>query len=382
MPRPSFWENDTYYDKADFIIIGSGIVGLNTAINLKEKNPNSRVVILERGSLPTGASTRNGGFACFGSLSELIADMDTQSEDAVFSLVAKRWRGLQRLRERVGDSNLSYQQWGGYELFDEKEAAIYNSCRQRITYFNKKLASLTGHPEVYQLADDKLSNFKFNKVEHLIWNSAEGQLHAGRMMKALVDMARESGVVILNGVDVQSFESMESGVSVYAADGVELRAAKLGLCTNGFTKNLLSALKVEPARNQVLITKPIPYLKIKGTFHYDEGYVYFRNVGNRILLGGCRNRDKEVETTAAFGLTDNIKSALQNFLETVILPNQKIGIEQWWSGIMGLGNSKDPIVKEIEPNVYAGVRLGGMGVAIGSLVGEELAGLMSGEGLS
>ena len=42
---------------------------------------------------------------------------------------------------------------------------------------------------------------------------------------------------------------------------------------------------------------------------------------------------------------------------------------------MGVGTQKSPIVKEISNSVYCGVRLGGMGVALGSLVGQELADL-------
>jgi hypothetical protein len=43
---------------------------------------------------------------------------------------------------------------------------------------------------------------------------------------------------------------------------------------------------------------------------------------------------------------------------------------------MGLGNQKKAIVKPIGKHVLCGVRLGGMGVAIGSLVGKELAELI------
>ena len=65
----SFWEKD-FFIAYDHIVVGSGIVGLSTAIAIKEKQPNSRVLVLERGIFPTGASTKNAGFACFGSLSE------------------------------------------------------------------------------------------------------------------------------------------------------------------------------------------------------------------------------------------------------------------------------------------------------------------------
>ena len=38
---------------------------------------------------------------------------------------------------------------------------------------------------------------------------------------------------------------------------------------------------------------------------------------------------------------------------------------------------KKPILKKVSKNVYCGVRLGGMGVAIGSLVGKDLANLVT-----
>ena len=63
--------------------------------------------------------------------------------------------------------------------------------------------------------------------------------------------------------------------------------------------------QVKPARAQVLITKPIENLDIKGTFHLDKGYYYFRNIENRILFGGGRNLDFEGETTTEFNSNRN-----------------------------------------------------------------------------
>jgi glycine/D-amino acid oxidase-like deaminating enzyme len=117
-------------------------------------------------------------------------------------------------------------------------------------------------------------------------------------------------------------------------------------------------------------------LDIKGTFHLDKGYYYFRNIGNRILFGGGRNLDFEGETTSEFGETEQIQNRLEHLLREVILPNQEFKIEHRWSGIMGLGSSKKPIVSQLSDHVYCGVRLGGMGVAIGSLIGTELADLI------
>jgi glycine/D-amino acid oxidase-like deaminating enzyme len=125
-----------------------------------------------------------------------------------------------------------------------------------------------------------------------------------------------------------------------------------------------------------LITKPIANLDIRGTFHLDKGYYYFRNFENRILLGGGRNLDFEGETTTELAQTEKIQNKLEDLLKDVILPHREVEIEHRWSGIMGIGTSKTPIVSQISEHVYCGVRLGGMGVAIGSIVGKELAELV------
>jgi glycine/D-amino acid oxidase-like deaminating enzyme len=86
--------------------------------------------------------------------------------------------------------------------------------------------------------------------------------------------------------------------------------------------------------------------------------------------------DFNIEMTDAFGTTILIQNALKDLLHTTILPNQPVEIDTWWSGILGIGSVKQPIIKHISPNIVVAVRMGGMGVAIGSLVGEEAAHLI------
>ena len=128
-----------------------------------------------------------------------------------------------------------------------------------------------------------------------------------------------------------------------------------------------------PARAQVLVTKPIDNLQIKGTFHLDKGYYYFRNIGNRVLFGGGRNLDFKTEETTEMELTELVQKQLEHLLKTVVLPSNEFEIEKRWSGIMGIGKQKKPIVKALSNNIFCGVRLGGMGVAIGSSIGKQLS---------
>jgi gamma-glutamylputrescine oxidase len=152
-----------------------------------------------------------------------------------------------------------------------------------------------------------------------------------------------------------------------------LNFQKLFICTNGFTKNLLPDIEVQAARNQVLVTEPIAGLDWKGVYHYDKGYYYFRRIGDRILLGGARNFDPQTELTTDFSKNEKIIEELKRFLKEDILSGREVAITHQWTGILGIGKSKYPIMKEFENNCYLAVRLGGMGVAIGSYLGQEVA---------
>jgi gamma-glutamylputrescine oxidase len=367
----SFWEQDRYFNKVDVCIIGSGIVGLNAALHLKKKSPTLSILVLERGFLPTGASTKNAGFACYGSVSELNDDLLRHTEAEVFALVEKRWKGLKRLRKNVGDEALDYKGYGGFEVFTDEKTFV--NCSDKIAYFNSALARITGIKQVYKVTDKKIASQGLKGFSHMILNTGEGQIDTGKMMDALSEKARKAGVKILYGIGIASFESLGTGVRIDTDLKFSFPAKRLLIATNGFAKQLLPELVVEPARAQVLVTSPVKGLKLKGAFHYDKGFYYFRNIGNRVLLGGGRNLDFKTEETDAFGLTEKVQQKLEELLKNNILPGAVYSIEQRWSGIMGIGPQKSSIIKEVKKNIFCAVRMGGMGIAIGSLVGEDAA---------
>jgi len=365
----SYWEIKSWLTNIDYTIVGSGIVGLNGALQLRNRYPKAKILILEKGLLPQGASTKNAGFACFGSLSEIIDDLKTHTEDEVFQLVKKRIDGLQLLRETLGDFNIDYKELGGYELFSK--ADLLEQCQSQKDQINTLLKPLF-NDKVFSFESNTF-NFE-NCKEQLGFNKFEGQIDTGKMMVSLTQLVLSAGIKILNNVTVESFSEDQNSVKI-KTNQFEFSTSKLLIATNGFASSL-DISEVKPARAQVLITKPIGNLHIKGTFHLDEGYYYFRNIDNRILFGGGRNLDFKGEETTQLEQTELIQNKLEDLLKITILPNTPFEIDHRWSGIMGVGQQKKPIVKQLSNNVYCGVRLGGMGVAIGSLIGKELADLL------
>jgi hypothetical protein len=369
----SFWEVDSYFRHVDLAIIGGGIVGMNAALEARQLHPEMNIIILERGALPSGASTKNAGFACFGSVSELKMDIAQTGFDNVVRLAEKRYRGLQALREMLGDSTIGLHEKGGMELFMSSEQSLFEECVALLPELNRAFSDVIG-PDCYHVTDGKIAEYGFGSVSHIITNQYEAQIDTGKMMRVLTSLCIKEDIAVLTGMNVEHIRWDDHGVDLMV-NNLLLRVGRVIVATNGFAAELIQ-VPVQPARAQVLITKPIDNLRLEGTFHYDRGYNYFRNVGKRVLLGGGRNLDPVGETTTALSVTADIQRHLEQLLRDVILPGTPFQIDMRWSGIMGVGSEKMPIIKALHPRVVCAVRMGGMGVALGTLAGKEAAALL------
>ena len=371
----SYWEQQSFTDY-DYVIVGGGISGCFTALTLAQLNPNKRIAILESGLFPNGASTKNAGFACFGSLTELEADLEQMSETALVDLVSLRYEGLQRLRASLGDREIGYKADGGYELFFDAQPTL----EQRIERMNELLFPLF-RKRIFQTAQHQIKHCGFSSaaLTTCVFNPLEGTLDTGKMMWALQQKLMQMGVKIFTQTPLIDFEETPSKISLRVKtlnDHQQLNAQQVAFCTNAFSKEWFPKEEIFPGRGTIVVTNKIEGLTWEGGFHYYQGYRYFRTVDGRLLLGGGRELDLKGEQTTAFGINPQIKAALLEDIKNFILPNTPFTIDYEWSGIMAFGRSKKPIVKRITPRIVLGARLGGMGVSIGSEIGKATADLL------
>lgn len=365
----SYWEKE-HFRKFDTVIVGAGLTGLHTAYQLKSKDPERRILVLERASIPTGASTKNAGFACFGSVTEILDDLNSMSENEVENLVRQRWQGLQLTKKMVDLNRIQYTSWGGFELLNREQEGVID----KIDSINQLLAPIFER-DVFSQRNDLIEKFGFNQqaVQQLIYNPLEGQLNPYQLVSALTQKCRNAGVEIITGQEVEEIEGSRP-YSIRCKNGFTVETSQTIICTNAFASELAgSAAQLQPGRGQVLITEPIENLKVKGVFHWEAGYYYFRNYGNRIVFGGGRQLDFEQENTRLIEVSETIQTDLENRLKNVILPGLSVKIDHRWAGIMAFGPTKKTHIEIDGQQRILGVGLNGMGVALSAKVGEEIA---------
>lgn len=367
----SFWEKDVFLKKYDVIIIGAGFSGLWLAYFLKKYQPKIEIAMLEAGILPMGASTKNAGFSCFGSPTELLENIEVMGFDQAMFWAEKRYEGIKMIGQYFG-SEIEYDACGGTELFSDK--AIFEETKEQLNVLNQSIKSIVGNDNHFFIDEDIIQNAGFSGFQYAIKNTVEGSIHSGKLINTMTEALQAMKVKIFNGVKVQKFDNEADSVRIYAENEIVFEAKHLSVTTNAFTKQLLSEVDLYPGRGQVLITEPIENLNWRGTFHFDKGYYYFRNYRNRVLFGGGRNLDFQTENTDEFALTDLVQNRLEELLYENIIPKHKnIKIDQRWSGIMAFDETKTPVSKCLNPRISLSVRMNGMGVALAPTLSENLA---------
>ena len=334
---------------------------MSAALRLRQRHPDWRMLIVDRATVG-GATTRNAGFACFGSPSELLEDWQQLGAEATVALVKMRWDGLQALRQTWGDHALGYRDCGAVEAFSDP--ALLAACRDALPRLNEALCDTLGTEPF--TTDVKAGDAGLTGLEGVIASPLEGAIDTSCLATTLREQLHRENIGLLTGHEVTNLIHGQGCWTVETADG-HIQAPRVLVANNGWASALLD-LDVQTAPNTVLVSQPQAALLLPSTVHHDRGYVYAREVDGRVLIGGgrhwtCSSEAERVERLKAWAV-EHI-AGLSHF-----------EVEFQWQGHLGVGASRGPLIEDLGDGLYAGVRMGGMGVAIGTLVGRKLADLV------
>jgi glycine/D-amino acid oxidase-like deaminating enzyme len=386
----SYWEARTWLEDLDLLVVGAGIVGMSAALHTRQLHPEARIAVVDRSPFSDGGTTRNAGFACFGSPEELAADRASIGDAAAADLVRRRLEGLTLLRSLLGDDQIRYAPTGSYSLLRP------GTPPPDLTDLNAWLAPVTGRPDTFFPTPPAPPppGIAPHLAHGAVFSPLEGHLDTGRLVARFRSLLHTAGIPLLHGLSASSIRahhdrptltltpnsnsnSNSNPNSNSNSNSNSISPRNLLIATNAFAAQLLPDLDVRPVPNRVLVTAPIPGLDLRGTFHMDAGYVYFRELDGRVLIGGGRHFPEAAGDEAG----DAVRARLLRELGEWVPAARGVGVDYDWTGLLGIGSDRTPIVTtvpHIATGVIVAVRMGGMGVAIGAGVGMEAAGLVRG----
>jgi len=370
--RTSYWEATSFLRPVDVAIIGGGLTGLQTALAIRARQPDWEIIIVERSAYGMGASTRNAGFACFGAPTEILEDIELYGRAETMQTIKARYNGIVRLADQYG-AYCNYHNHGGYEVFSRNEK--YQEVVAALPLLNELFSEATGHQQVWTV-DEQVAGLRADVQS--VSNRLEGQLHPGKLVAHLQSLCQANNIRQLYGLAVTQIDQIINGAKVILSNKQSFNARQIVLATNAFSQTLLSSLPIKPARNQVFVTQPINKLQLRGCFHHERGYFYFRNLGkDRILIGGARHLAGDVSNTTTFGPNVSIEKELKKYLNKFVegIDKQDFKIDLSWSGIIAQGG-KSPIVQRHENGWVLALRLSGMGVALSANIAQRAAAIL------
>jgi glycine/D-amino acid oxidase-like deaminating enzyme len=366
----SYWEQDLFSSPYDIVIVGAGFSGLSTAYFLARTRPELSIAVLEERVIQRAASTRNAGMACISSISELIDDVEHSGWAPVLKLVEQRWRGLKLMQQLFPAELIDFRLVPAGELFFEGQKYGKDRYLHRIDEANEYLKEITGS-NYFSITEPFLGT---RKGQVMVKHREEGQIHPGRLHRAWMNRVRANGVDIFEGVRCLSHEKKNEDIYIRTS-GPSLSTKQLLVCTNGEAGELLKGAAVHQVQNHVFVFAPKDGVDWSGNLHAESGYIYARNIGHRLLVGGARHitTDKGQE----LGNNDEeVRSYLMDFASEYLWTKSKNELPQpefEWTGYLGVGPQKTPLLKEWTPGVFALCRLSGMGVALSTYLGQKTA---------
>ena len=384
-----YWESEHLLAPADLTIIGSGIVGMSTALHYKKLRPHDKVRIMERDPIGEGGTTRNAGFACFGGPGEWLDDLEQLGQEGWLRLVEMRIQGLSTLLELHRPEDLDLRWTGGWELFNDDERGQLRSTEvlEHIDVLNQAVQPLLesglgglnperiGQPAL-ELDPYRAEAFGAHMAIHLPW---EGMLHTGKLVSSFHAALDAIGVQRLHGCAINGLTRLEGSRKCWSISTPrgDFESDRVAVCTNGFAQQLLPDLEVETAPNRVMVVKPDKGMPPTGCYHVEDGYLYFRTLEEgHVLFGGGRQ----------FGIAWPTADALPREVNAVTAEwDRRLleSAERWlgacahvthrWTGWLGVGQDREPLIGSAAPGLHHAVRMGGMGIAVGSGIGKKLA---------
>jgi glycine/D-amino acid oxidase-like deaminating enzyme len=370
---------------ADLAIIGGGFTGTSTAYYISRRFPDRRIVLLEAGTLGSGASGRNGGM-----MLNWVNGFDDAPPETTARIYQTTSAGIDDLCALIERHNLpvNYRRDGTVTIYTDPARA--EAAHAQVEAHNR-----IGIPTRYLNSADLKEHLA---VEHgcgAVFDPGTGQINGAQLVRGLAPLLEAQGVQIFEGTPVMRVQ--EGDPIVLTTLQGEVRATAIVLATNGYTgalgyfRDALFPLHSHIFATAALSMEQRQQLGWRGLAGFADdfdriSYASMTDDGHLIFGGGSNHAysylfNNRMILPRGAATTPRAQAAMERTLQRYFPQSQTLPIAYRWAGTLGITLDRRPLigVRGERRNVYYAVGYCGHGVALANLAGEILCDLYAGD---
>ncbi|MGD9582869.1 MAG: NAD(P)/FAD-dependent oxidoreductase [Lysobacterales bacterium] len=352
--------------RADVVILGAGITGLSTAIELAERGYS--VAVLEAQRVGWGASGRSGGQIIFGYGCEQAKLTRLLGADAARRLFQWSVEGVRLIDQRVAKYAIDCDLRRGHA-----HAAIKTRQVEELRHFQDELQAL-GYVGTELWDQEQLQQrLATRRYRALLFDPRSGHLHPLNYTLGLARAAQSLGVRIFEDSAVTRID--RSDPVVFHTAGGQLRAGFGVIAGNAWLSGIAPELeaKIMPVGTYIGATEVLGAERARGLIGNDMAVAdinfvldYFRLSRDQRLLFGGRVSYSRLPPPG-------LKARMRSRMLAVFPELVDVAIESAWGGYVDISMNRAPHWGRLCPNLYFAQGFSGHGIAATGLAGRVIA---------
>ena len=348
--------------KADVCVIGGGLAGLTTALELSRRK--KKVVLLEAKQLAWGASGRNGGFVSNGFAEGIENVQKRVGLEAARALYSLSRHGSEYVRREIE---------AGDPAIKMGEAWIV-ALRHRDTGDLKSYRDMMArdYDEDFQFLSTEQTREKLNSVRYFesISNPRALHFHPLKYALMLARAAEKAGASLHENSRAQVVQKQGNEWRVRCAEG-EVTAQHVVHCVSSLDRTIhkASGRAVLPVATYVAVTEPLTQDGVRTSAAVADtrrAGNYYRLIDEGRLLWGGRITTRVSEPAR---LAEEMKVDMLATYPQLGNPR----IDYSWAGLMGYALHKMPLIGRDNEGQWFATAFGGHGMNTTAMAGQLLA---------